>query len=1100
MPEEHGSSATKHGDHKVWSRHRWREKLSRSESSTSKDPGVRDQDIQSFLHGSTGAQVAPAVPTLRLPVNTRPSDEHEDFLEIALLQVKRKQPRRPGLRVTFASTAPVIIGEGGDEALLPAIEVLTSLQLSEEPHVVPLRQADHEDSGTAGPVGSRNQEQEVGSSRPRPLERRSTGLRDHDGSAGNPQQDSELGGWCRDLSPRSVSPVSPISSPGDDPLEESSNSELRFSAESSNPKDELHRTYVENRVDNVGKEGAIEYRPKMIRDRQQSLNPATSLANSLTPSPSPYTLGEESVSLGKSYPFPTAAPFKDRPLVATKLKPSEQTKQQQRPQMTTKISSDSRGLSLRNVAKSFGEDALHEFATRVRPFGNLFLLGLSAQKDPTLWQWVMAASWWFLRGRSTLEAAVRSKPPNATVHEPNTIEMTQQMKQAYVDLAKAWWVVFEMIPQRCPEVKQLEYKGPAPAAAVIQRFFDAKNAEPIQIHLSITSNLRALCMSMKKNGRMPPHDLELQGLDARVFLEYPVLSPSAARLLSLENSGPVTDEHHIEWTSFFPFPVTDTESHFNYGRMFVEVVVGQVKAEGQLRIPCLLSILRHRRDRDITLVVASQDSQVHLVIQPDVTQALSWQDVHWDIQKRSMDVNLRADFNMQIRVAEGDFKTLWGIHDHTRAVQKASQSTKTDLLAFEDVLPSCQWFEQGTTATLFPAEPVEGCTLRLFECFTVLKESLGERKVHNGFRLVLVTPRNIKKLSCVSLHLGKQTPIVFSYLRDGQGAPAMLLKTSKSSRDPYMVIGFHEPAKRDELFSILSGTAVASNEHSSIQLSLAAYSVDPDAADPSTDHGGALGGFNARGLKVFRPRSQANQRGGHNLRLWIEEDTGCVIDRINLGPGELQLRLNVTLMNRIYVSRPPQQDMTLCFADDSLNREQYEHLRRLLSDINQSPSTKTFDFLSLNDLHTFQALITGFTILFDGFAKSFNIPRRRMVAIHKRWEASTTRIQIIKHEQTVQLLAFFKDFSHGKCMNFVIKSTERFESFSRSGVPYLCIVDAKFALPKGESGFVCLDMPEYPGEHDDISIGFESEYDRDTFAKALPATVTQLSRLESLRR
>lgn len=189
------------------------------------------------------------------------------------------------------------------------------------------------------------------------------------------------------------------------------------------------------------------------------------------------------------------------------------------------------------------------------------------------------------------------------------------------------------------------------------------------------------------------------------------------------------------------------------------------------------------------------------------------------------------------------------------------------------------------------------------------------------------------------------------------------------------------------------------------------------------------------------------------------------------------------------MSRLPQQDITLCSLDSSLSKEQYEQLRRLLSVMSESPSFRTFDFLSLNDLHTFQRLITGFTVLFDGSATSFAISRRRMVAIHKRWEASATRIQIVKHEQTVQLLAFFKDFSHGTCMNFVIKSTDRFESFSRSSVPYLCIADAKFSLPRGEgagadSDFVCLDMPEYPGEHDDISIGFENENGLHPKAKA----------------
>lgn len=64
-------------------------------------------------------------------------------------------------------------------------------------------------------------------------------------------------------------------------------------------------------------------------------------------------------------------------------------------------------------------------------------------------------------------------------------------------------------------------------------------------------------------------------------------------------------------------------------------------------------------------------------------------------------------------------------------------------------------------------------------------------------------------------------------------------------------------------------------------------------------------------------------------------------------------------------------------------------------------------------------------------------------------------------------------------MNFVLKSTDLFESFSRSSKHCVRIVDAKFALPKGDGHqyreFLCLDMPDYPGQHDDIAIGFDTE-------------------------
>lgn len=109
-------------------------------------------------------------------------------------------------------------------------------------------------------------------------------------------------------------------------------------------------------------------------------------------------------------------------------------------------------------------------------------------------------------------------------------------------------------------------------------------------------------------------------------------------------------------------------------------------------------------------------------------------------------------------------------------------------------------------------------------------------------------------------------------------------------------------------------------------------------------------------------------------------------------------------------------------------------------------------------------------------------------------------------------------------MNFALKSTDVFVSHSKSGTYYVRIVDAKFALPKSgddpNKDFVCLDIPQYPGEHDDITIGFDVEAgmfcvsisfmivlkpgffatERDRFGAVLPASVNTVSRMVSLRR
>lgn len=102
-----------------------------------------------------------------------------------------------------------------------------------------------------------------------------------------------------------------------------------------------------------------------------------------------------------------------------------------------------------------------------------------------------------------------------------------------------------------------------------------------------------------------------------------------------------------------------------------------------------------------------------------------------------------------------------------------------------------------------------------------------------------------------------------------------------------------------------------------------------------------------------------------------------------------------------------------------------------------------------------------------------------VVPITKKWEANLARIQIVQQDKVVQLIAFLNDFNHGKCMNFVLKGTDTLESFGRAGKFGVKVLDAKFALPRTDddptADYVCLDMPEYPLEHDDITIVFDSE-------------------------
>lgn len=885
MPEERSSSEMLDSDPKGRSHHRWRAKLSRSGAKAPKDNESRDQAIQNFLHMPTRAQATAA--TLRPESSLEVQRDLNEPLDATLPDMKRKPRRKPDLHVAFATTAPVIIGEGGDEAILPAIEVSSHVETSAEPPVEVSRKVQGQHSGTARASGELEvHDEDDGLFRPKSLQRRSTGLEVVRGNGFREYETQPIENY-QDLNIK-PGPFQQRETSGEDPK-----SLLSQPVRSTYRADEDLTGSNQADASGLKKEDLIRNTSGSLQAQPHLLNPATSFANSLTPSLSPQPSSRSDVSTEIGYPFPPATSRAQSRATLTNQRTIPRVSQQASHTVSSRVIPEVRGLSLRNVAKNVGEDALQDFALRVQPFRNVFLLGLEMRPEPTLQQWVTAASWWFIKGRIGLESSVRSKEKSAAADENSPSDIPQDLKQAYVDLAKACWIISDMIPKRCPEVKKLELQGPVPLASVIQSFVDVETAELIQQHLSVASNLRALTMSMKRNNRMPPLGLELQGSDVHLFVDYPSLSPSAARLLSSGRSEMVAGGEHAQSSSFFPMPVSDTGRHFNYGRMFVDVFLDQTKPESQIWMPCLLSVLRDRSDRDITVVVASQDGQVHLVIQPDVNTTLSWRHVHWKTQRRCLEVDLRADFDLRIEFCERDFTTLWGIHDYIRTVQKGNQASKSESLLFEDTLRSFQYFQQNKTGTRFPAEATEGCTLRLFECFSILMEGSGERRLHEGHRLVVVTPRNVKTLSSVRHSLGRQTPIIFSYLRDEQGAPAILLKMSKSSQDPSMVMSFHKEADRELLHALLCGTGLLGEEHCSDVLSLEKVMVMMTSGPEKSafEEVGNLGSFKWKSLKVVGQQRQRLQVGGPKIRIWAECETGCLVDRINL--GEL-LRPSVT--------------------------------------------------------------------------------------------------------------------------------------------------------------------------------------------------------------
>ena len=1068
-------------------KHKWRGKLFSAEGKfgrSSESLESTDSDIANFLQGATPRPEARSQPFdiasgPDTTVDTRRHSVQSVRPKIVDVYRRPKSRQNKGLRVSFTSAPPGIIGEGGDEAELPAKEVSKVYQCSvgrdrfKGPE--PASASDNEPSRE----GQRRPSESEGeaSFRRTTLQRRPTGLED---VQLDERRDDEYQNTDRAESDYSILPKESYKSLPQPPVK-------RYEQDGHRDSKEIRRKELPRDIPLISDEG-VDYDDStsapMGISSSHSLVPAldvptpdTLASNSVTPRSSPQPPSHLHKGSSSSYTFPPGGSFSKSP--PQPADPPYQIRLQ------ASATGESKALSLQNIARGLGDDSLDDFGGRVRRFNDIFRLGVSARTDmkkvPFV-QWIRTATWWFLKGRTALESVVRSRSLGSERAGPEPYsDPGIAVKQAYVNLAKSWWIVREITPQH-PEVMKFGNSSMSSLIAIINNFGDQALAELLGVHLSVISNMRALTMSMKRNGMLPPYELEIQRLDLHVLLDLPVLSTEIAKLLINNAPGATVRTGWSVSRPFFPILVGDTRRHFSFGRMFVEASLHSGSdTKEHMRMPCVVSILREKNDWGVEAVVASQDGQVNLVIQSSGQGALTWKSVHWKVSSHMMQVSLSEDFELRLQFSEKDFRTLWGIYDYTRRVQKAYSPSRDEEIVFERELDKFNCDDRSN----FPPDPISGCRLRLFEKRPIISDGTSRRRIHEGYRLTVVTPPGNKTLSSVDHQLGKEQPVLFSYQQSTEG-PRLVLRIP-----PYIRLSpsFHDTQDRELFRSLLCGTSIAKEDYAYDPLPLRSLDVVDISADQDSTFSDDFPSFKILQWNKLRIINRGSPPYGHHtfptvhaehFRVMIESEFATLIDRINLDPGELQIGLSVDHSNEIKLLRPPQLDMTLSMIEGKLPKEESQPVGRMLQKMATSATIRTYHFRSKADLHNFQAMITGFKVLFDGPASNFAVSHRRSVLpIHKQREANSVRLQIIKQDKVVQLVAFFKDFSHGTCMNFVLKGTDVFETFSKSGTFYLCMADAKFALPKGVEektrDFVCLDTPEYPGEHDDIMIGFDSE-------------------------
>ncbi|KAK1755144.1 hypothetical protein QBC47DRAFT_210111 [Echria macrotheca] len=764
------------------------------------------------------------------------------------------------------------------------------------------------------------------------------------------------------------------------------------------------------------------------------------------------------------------------------------------------LPSPRRALStLHDVTLAAADDALQAFVARTRHLFELFRLHSESVRPLVACsphELARAALWWFLTGRLALENAIRDRPTGPEYQQQH--ERAKQ--QAYSDLAKGYWLSEEIIPE----------------LASGNRI--TPDSEVEEVRASLMTNLRKLAISMKRNDLLPPEEPFLpQIIDRSIWLEYPQVNQDLVSLLWGSSSSSLIDPKPTGsgMSLLEGLPLSDSPVAFCFGRFRADLfLMERGREKQQLFFPCYLSIVRPQTQPDILFVIASQNGAVQLRISGSRSFGPTWEDVVWRSENCSLEVKLPRGFFLAIQCPQQQYKMIWSMYDFSAKVHASLYPRPDEKCIFRSTLRAFQYFDNDPQSRQFPKESMPGCEVGLFERIFKEGAAAGPRFFHRGYRIAVVTGTTTKTLSGINQAFIPQMPVQYGFLRSDANDPALSLKFENGRQKGNMVLSFNDEQERLRLHNLLIGTALGRDEEVFCEVPLQGVWFSERYGDPSQPCLKVISNLTWQKARVINHDNDGERPScvlADKLRVVYEFKEGTVTDRINVAPGELRLRLDVRNPSCMMVYRQSQNDMTIAIMEAMVQRELPPDLCEALDMLRRSPSIRTFMFPSAAELHAFEEAVTGYKVLYDGIASTFAIARRRMVVpIHKKWEAGETRIQVVQRDGVIQLLAFFDDFSHGKCMGFSLKGTDVFESFGKGSKAGLKIVDAKFPLPKpfapdvddaqaaAEACFVCLDLPELPGEHDDISILFESEAERDKFISFLPASVKG-ARMSSLK-
>lgn len=899
-------------EQKLFAKHSWRGKLFSQEEKSAKKAEKKseaDDNVADFLKSATNKQ-SKLHPVIAIPrIDTSAASRWPTAAEIAQSSGSQHQERKAhqthpprirkgkGLSVKFTSAEPVIIGEGGDESELPPTaisQMKAQLQRTlpkggvvvQDAHqgVATERQRASEPSHESSGLGLAGTE----SFRPQPPRRTPTGI-----SATEYRSSVEYD-----------SPVSPLDEEPFIPPHELGH------RDSSVPGALAKMNLEEGKALHDGTR-LPPLPPPVYTSDNSKYNTADILLTSSAPKS---TLGLEPALTSALYSSPSPQRSSHSPAVHSGTVPSvlipggpqhsthsihPKTHQTIGPPVEAAFEDEdpkSTPLSLRSAVHAIRDDALEQFSMRVEHYNSIFHLAAERLKpimETTFAEWIRAGTWWFLKGRSELETAIRSRPHSVDGQPAHHGEIPRLL-QAYINLAKSWFIIKYIAPQH-PEIRRFGNASMDVMVAIVRNVGNEDFAQLIEMHQAILTNLRALAMSMQRNNLLPPCQDQNPlgpGLETSIWIQYPFFTPEIQNLLSSNvPRSMILRSSSISGSLSDTMPLSDTKQRFSYGRKFVEATLSSSDdiAE-EFRFPCVVSIIRDRTKWQIDVVIASQNGLVNILVQGNEKLGLTWSDVHWETRSHAMRVALPRGFELYVQFSQEDFKMIWELYDSAQKLEANFRAGPNEELLYEITLKNFQYIDPRPLKA-FPPESSKRCRLLLFESKSIRSEPTGRRKLHSGFRFAVATSPKTKTVSNVSNMLGKQIPILFNYLRGEDGAPALLLSIPEEKGTFTLVMTFHEITERTHLHSLLNATSVKNHETCAVSMQLKRFSMEraTEADGPSASCFGALDSLEWQQLRVIKEdREDPDQLHVHNslsekLRICMDCRYGTITDHVNLG-------------------------------------------------------------------------------------------------------------------------------------------------------------------------------------------------------------------------